>query len=60
MADTYSIKTENEMAEKAEKVSNIHFQSSLIAKSNNHRASTRDKKKKMKKAQKKREESKQS
>ena len=48
------------MAEKAEKVSNIHFQSSLIAKSNNHRVSARDKKKKMKKAQKKREESKQS
>ena len=46
----------NEMAEKAEKASNFQLQSSLIAKSNSHRASARDKRKKMKKVQKKLEE----
>ena len=46
----------NEMAEKAEKASNFQLQSSLIAKSNSHRASARDKRKKMRKVQKKLEE----
>lgn len=46
----------NEMAEKAEKASSFQLQSSLIAKSNSHRASARDKRKKIKKVQNKLEE----